>query len=119
MSLMTNEELNRLAADLPFIKSWVKAVEDEVKLALEQGAEFSNAKLEPTRPTRKWVDGLDILKLLRKFSKLDVVAPRVPLSPAQAEKTLGKKLFKDKLAESVVSQSSGLKLTFSTKELEN
>jgi hypothetical protein len=109
---MTDAELDKLAFELPFVKAWVAAVEDELKSRAEAGSGFENVFLEPTRPTRKW-DG-DPLPLLLRFAPLDTVAPREPLSPAQAQKTLGKKLYDEYLIKSVVSQSSGMKLTFRT-----
>lgn len=114
--LMTNRQLDILAADLPFVKAWVSAVEDTLKAQLEAGETFVNVKLEPTRPTRNWVEGLDVLKILRKFSRLDVVAPRKVLSPSQAEKTLGRPLYRDKLAQFVASISSGVKLVYCNQE---
>lgn len=116
MGIMTNEELDQLAADIPYLKAWLSAVEKEVKKALEGGAEFDNAALEPTRPTRKWEKDLDVIQLLRKFSPLHTVAPRSPLSPAQAEKTLGKTVFTDHLSQHVVSESSGVKVTFKLRD---
>ena len=120
MTLLTNTQLELIAADLPFIEAWIKAVKGEIQSAIEGGYEFKNAALEPTRPTRKWAG--DVLELLLQFSNLDVVAPRVVLSPAQAEKTLGKAIYKENLAGSVTNESSGTKLVFRTEctqELEN
>ncbi len=110
--MLTDKDLDDLAATLPHIKAWIAAVEAEIFSQLEHGVEFHNVKLVPKRATRKWLEGLDPLKLLRKFSKLDVVAPRVPLSPSQAEKTLGKKLYREKLAEHVSAVSSGTRLAY-------
>jgi hypothetical protein len=114
--LMTNKELDRLAADLPHVKAWVSAVENELVAQLEAGVDFHNVKLVPKRATRKWLESIDPIALLRKFSKLDIVAPRKPLSPSEAEKTLGKKLYRDKLAESVSAVSSGMKLAYCNEE---
>lgn len=115
--LMTNQELDTLAADLPGIKAWIAAVEREIEKALNEGVVFTNAELVPKRANRAWQAGLDVLALLRKFSKLDVVAPRVPLSPSAAEKTLGKKLYSESLAQHVVRESSGMKLAYKSTEL--
>lgn len=113
ISALSDAELDELASHVPFVKAWLKAVEDKIKSALDNGAELANVSLIPTQARRLWSkDGKDLIILLRKFSKLDVVAPRVPLSPAQAEKTLGKKLFAEKLSEFTVRQSSGMKLTY-------
>jgi len=119
LSTLTDKQLDELAAQVPFVRSWLKAVEELISLRLDNGAELTNVFLVPTQPRRYWTkEGDDLLTLLRKFSKLDVVAPRVPLSPTQAEKTLGKKLFAAKLSEFVVKQSSGTKLAYATEETE-
>ena len=121
---LTNKQLDELAFHLPHVKAWVKAVEDELLKALEEGVQFSNVGLEPKQARRRWIEVMedgtpfDVLKFLRKFSRLDVVAPRVPLSPSEAEKTLGKLVYKDKCAEYVVKQSSGMKLAYSHPETE-
>lgn len=116
--LMTDEQLDALALDLPGIKAWIAAVEKDIEKALKDGATFTNAELVPKRANRAWQAGLDVLALLRKFSKLDVVAPRVPLSPSAAEKTLGKSVYSDGLAKFVVRESSGMKLAYKSTEVE-
>ncbi len=118
VTLLTDDELDELASQLPHVKAWTKAVEDELLRALEAGTVFKNVSLEPKSATRKWESSFDALATLRKFSDLDVVAPRVPLTPTQAEKILGKSLYVDRLAEFVVRQSSGMKLTYSHPETE-
>jgi len=110
--LMTNEELDELALRIPTIKAWIAAVEKEIQKQIEEGHVFENVVLVPTRPTRAWKDGVDPLKVLRKFLKLDQAAPRKALTPAQAEEALGKKAFKEKVAEFVTSKSSGVKLDY-------
>lgn len=116
---LTDKQLDELSTQIPYVRAWLKAVEDLITLRLNNGVELHNVHLVPTNPRRYWTkEGDDLLTLLRKFSKLDVVAPRVPLSPAQAEKTLGKKLFAAKLSGFVVKQSSGTKLAYSNEETE-
>ena len=117
--LMTNEELDQLARELPFVKAWIAAVETTIKGQLDEGETFRHAKLVPTQARRNWIGDIDVLKILRKFSRLDVVAPRKVLSPAEAEKTLGKKVYQDKIAQFVVKSSSGMTMILSTEELEN
>lgn len=121
---LTNEQLDELAFWLPHVKAWLNAVETELLRELENGAEFENVGLEPKQARRKWrllveengeMVEFDPIKFLRKFSKLDVVAPRVPLSPTQAEKTLGAKVY-SKCTEFVVRESSGMKLAYTHPE---
>lgn len=99
--LMTDAELDELALTLPLVEAWVTAAKKEIHKALQDGAVFKNAKLESKLGNRQWNADVDILAQLRKFSRLDVVAPRVPLSPTQAEETLGGKVY-DKLRSFVV-----------------
>jgi hypothetical protein len=116
---LTAEELDELAYHVPHVKAWLKAVEERLEAAINKGMELKNVSLVPTQPRRNWIhEGKDLITILRKFSKLDVVAPRTPLSPAQAEKTLGKKLFAAKLAGYVVRTSSGVKLQYATEDNE-
>jgi hypothetical protein len=112
MTLMTDEQMDEVAAVLPLVKAWVTAFEAELKRRIHNGSSFENVREVPTDARRNWKEGLDILKILRKFSRLDVVAPRVPLSPAQAEKTLGKGVYGKHLADHVEKTSSGTKLAF-------
>lgn len=113
MEQLTDEQLDALAAELPLVKAWVAAVESRLTERLEAGVEFRHAELAPKRAIRKWKIGLSSEELLEKltaFADLDTVAPRSPLSPAQAEKTLGKKVYRDSLAELVTQESSGTTL---------
>lgn len=116
---LTPEQLDELAFHIPHVKAWLKAAEQTLATAINKGIELKNVCLVPTDPRRKWtLEGEDLITRLRKFSKLDVVAPRVPLSPAQAEKILGKKIYGQKLAGFVVRESSGTKLAYVYEETE-
>lgn len=115
MKQLTDEQLDALAAELPLIKAWVAAVEARLIERLEAGVKFRHAELVPKRATRKWSTDLspeELLERLTAFADLDTVAPRSLLSPAQAEKTLGKKIYQDFLAELVTQESSGTTLRF-------
>jgi len=112
--MMTNQDLDRIAVDLPIMKAWIAAVEAEILEALQSGAEFQHARLEPIRPVRKWQEGLDMVPLLLRFSDLDTVAPRKALTPAQAEKALGRNSYRENIAGFVTNASSGMKLVFTT-----
>jgi hypothetical protein len=85
MSRLTLDELDELAFHLPHVEAWTKAVRREIQTAIENGHEFANAKLVDSLGNRAWKPDADPLKVLRKFSRLDVIAPRVPLSPTLAE----------------------------------
>jgi hypothetical protein len=107
------EQMNLLAINMPLVKTWVEAVEKKLTEMLEAGVELPNAYLAPKRPSRKWhLEGEELILYLTKFSSLDVVAPRKPLSPSEAEKVLGKKLYVAEMAEQVYKESSGLALRY-------
>ncbi len=113
MEQLTDEQLDTLAAELPLVKAWVAAVERRLSERLEAGVEFDHARLVPKRAIRKWTTDLspeELLVRLTAFADLDTVAPRSTLSPAQTEKTLGKKVYQDSLAELVTQESSGTTL---------
>jgi hypothetical protein len=115
---LTDEQLDKLALDLPHVKAWVKAVEAEILRRLRAGEEMENVTLGDTLGNRAWKDDCDPMKLLRKFSRLDVIAPRKPLSPTQAEKTLGRTIY-EKLAQFVHRPVTPMsKLVFSHPETE-
>ena len=117
MSKFTDEELDQLARELPHVEAWVKAVKAELLSRLRQGSEMENVCLGDTLGNRAWKDDCDPLKILRKFSRLDVIAPRKALSPTQAEKTLGKSLYAEKLAQFVHRPVTAMsKLVFSHPE---
>lgn len=116
MKPLTDEQLDLLAAELPLVKAWVSAIESRLLERLEEGVEFEHAKLVPKRALRKWSTDLgpeELVALLTDFADLDIVAPRSPLSPSQAEKALGKKVYQGHLAEHVTQEPSGMTLRLS------
>ncbi len=66
-------------------------------------------KLVPKRPTRQWVDDLR-LRDVGVASGVNVYGERPLLTPAQLEKTIGKRTFNEHFGSLVTSVSSGLKL---------
>ena len=87
---MTDEQLDEILAQLPFMEAWVAAIKEETVKRIEAGVEFKNAKMVPGRTTRGWSDEAEALAWLRKSFPLKVVAPRKVLSVAQAEKVVGR-----------------------------
>ena len=63
----------------------------------------------PKRPTRQWIDELDT-RTAGVTIGINVFGERPVLSPAQLEKTVGKRQFAEHFAPLVTSISSGLKL---------
>lgn len=118
LKVVTPEELDEMVEEVLFVEAWAAAVRVLLTELLEQGHEFKNAALEPKRPTRKWeVEEIllvprlrEVFALLKKDSSDDSVQPRKVLSPAEAEKVVGKVKFKEHLADLAEAKSSGFNL---------
>jgi Protein of unknown function (DUF2800) len=90
------------------IDLWISAVRAEAYKRAERG-ECPGWKLVPKRPTRQWVNE-DELRGEGVIAGVNVFGERPLLSPAQLEKTIGKRAFTEHFASMVTSISSGLKL---------
>jgi hypothetical protein len=89
------------------IDLWISAVRAEAYKRAERG-ECPGWKLVPKRATRQWIDEI-ALRAASVASGVNVFGDRPLLSPAQLEKTIGKRAF-DEFKPLVTSISSGLKL---------
>ena len=109
------QELDTMIPELLLIEAWAAAVRARILACLQAGAEMENAWLEPTRGTRKWIrdDNVvaqeidDVLVLAGKPHGLDATMPRSLLSPAAAEKLVGRTRFSDLLSSLCAIQSTG------------
>ncbi len=112
-AILTDEELDAAAAFIPLMKAWASAVEKELLTRLQgfPAPQFQYAELKPKIGNRQWVGEKPPLVVLRKLGKLDVVAPRVVISPTQAEKAFGKKVYEDYLAKFVDRPNNGFALS--------
>jgi hypothetical protein len=99
---MTDEQLEKVAGLLPLVKAWVDAVELELEARIKNGVEFSTCVLVSKQTRRNWTPDVQILPILKSFGDIDKVAPRVPLSPSQAQKILGAAAMRE-LSQYVVS----------------
>jgi hypothetical protein len=90
------------------IEVWLAAVRAEAYKRAELG-QCPGWKLVPKRPTRQWVDDLR-LRDVGVASGVNVYGERPLLTPAQLEKTIGKRTFNEHFGSLVTSVSSGLKL---------
>ena len=86
---MTDEEIRLALESKPLIEGWLTAVENHVKGILDDGQEFEGFKLVEGRSFRQWEDEADAEKTLTKLFG-DGAFTRKLMSPAQAEKKLGK-----------------------------
>jgi len=75
----------------PLIESWLSAVEAVVKDRLSDGETFDGYKLVEGRSNRRWHDEAQAKGKLVEMLEDAAFVPRKIISPAQAEKALGKK----------------------------
>lgn len=106
------EMLNKLHV----LDDWSAAMWDRAQAMLNEGKEVPGFKLVERRATRKWIDEGEVAKTLRVTGNLDeeIFEPRKLKSPAQIEKIVGKKEFKNTMAGSVIKKSSGLTMVSDT-----
>lgn len=86
-------ELAEILAKVPEIKAWCADIEKRALSAVQRGEPVGDYKLVAGRSRRDWKDAGAAEKALRKVSKLKVadILPQKLVSPAQAEKLLGRK----------------------------
>lgn len=99
------ERLGTLLGSLELIRSWCNAVEDRAKaLMLEEHVEIPGFKVVAGRGSREWTDEAAAEKALkRKLGAKNIYSKKL-LSPAQAEKLLGKH---DKIITTYVNKRDG------------
>jgi hypothetical protein len=104
VSLLSDEELAAAFQMLPVINAWSKSVMAEAMAILATGKKLPGLKLVRGKaPPRQWaIEPGDVVNRLAKFLPLDVAAPRVPLSPTQAEKEFKHQELDFKLLEPIV-----------------
>lgn len=86
---LTDAQLRVALDNKALIEGWLSAVQEYVKVRVGAGEVFPGYKLVEGRANRRW-DG-DVTPELTAIMGDDAYAPRALLTPAQAEKTLGKK----------------------------
>lgn len=113
--VLSPAELDKLIPEILMVEAWVASVRQRILEELEGGELFDHARLEPKRALRKWKEEpeeviaslQELLKDLGKDSSIDKVAPRKVVSPAEAEKLVGKGNFAHLAADRVKAESSG------------
>jgi hypothetical protein len=86
---LTDEQLAEALKARPVIEAWLNAVETLVKQRLSTGEPFPGWKLVEGRANRAWIDEEDAAKEL-EWLVGDKAFVRKLITPAQAEKALGK-----------------------------
>lgn len=92
-NLLSDAELKRVLDAKATIASWLNAVENVVYDRLSNGDDFKGYKLVAGRSLRTWSDEAEASEMLELVLGDDAYTKKL-LSPAQAEKALGKELAK-------------------------
>ena len=87
---LTDEQLKVALDNKKLIVSWFDAVETLVTDRLSSGQAFGGYKLVAGRANRAWRDEMTVAKVLGAVLGDDTIYTRKLISPAQAEKELGK-----------------------------
>jgi hypothetical protein len=97
---LQDDQLSFILHNKTLIETWLKAVEDHVTNRLMTGEVFPGWKLVHGRSVRQWADPEVAEKVLRAYLSEAAYTKKI-LSPAQAEKALGKE-DKKKIEELIV-----------------
>jgi len=93
---------------LPILTIWAGAVQEEIERRLLAGESVEGFALADKRVWRRWSETAPD-KLLEHFNKNEIYEESLK-SPADVEKMVGKKLFKQKFAELVTRGVPGKKV---------
>lgn len=88
--LLENAEIGTLLPQLDMLSKWVEAVKERALSELLSGGDIPDHKLVAGRSLRKWRDEGAAEEALRKKLKVADAFVKKLISPAQAEKKLGK-----------------------------
>ena len=90
-NILSDDEMRKALDAKPIIEAWLSAIEKHVTEMLNDGVAFDGYKLVEGRSLRAWQDEGLAADVLESALGDDAYTKKL-LSPAQAEKTLGKKL---------------------------
>ena len=86
-----DDQLRLILERKKLIEAWLAAVETHVKERIAATGDFPGYKLVEGRSSRKWADDYEAEAILTTLLGEDMAYDRKLISPAQAEKALGKK----------------------------
>ncbi len=101
---LTDEQMRAALDAKPLIESWLSAIEKLAKGRLEEGGGFAGYKLVEGRSNRRWVSDEQASETLINLLGSEDAYSKKLVSPAQAEKLLGKKRVSE-IADIVVKSS--------------
>ena len=88
---LTPDQMRKALDAKPLIEAWLSAIEAQAKAALTSGENFPGYKLVEGRANRKWIgDTRAVEKRLTDLLDTKAFTEPTLISPAQAEKALGK-----------------------------
>jgi hypothetical protein len=109
-ALIPREQFAEMLGKLHILDDWSASMKEHAYQELLAGREVPGFKLVERRAERKWEDEKTAaLEAVREHGD-KVFEPLKLKSPAQVEKVVGKKKFKDTLSQHTIKKSSGLKL---------
>ena len=88
---LTDDKLRTVLENKKLIAGWMEAVEKHVTERITSGESFPGYKLVEGRSVRQWSDDQEAEAKLVELLENSAYVPRKIVSPAQAEKALGKK----------------------------
>jgi len=107
---LTTAQLRRVLDVAPVIESFIKAAAGEMQRRVESGEDNTGYKLVDKRATRKWTETAYEQLKERGLPDVQLLEPGELRSPAQLEKLVGKKRFKEVASDLCPSISSGVTL---------
>lgn len=107
---LTREQLSKALTAFPMIEGWMKACEAYALTLGLSGDNVPGFKVVEKRATRRWVDTAEEQLRARGVAPADLYAEPEMRSPAQLEKQLKKKVFKEVAADLCPAVSSGYTL---------
>lgn len=105
---LTNKQIGDILPKLELISSYIKAVKAHAETEIKAGRSVPGFKVVERRAHREWLPNADDQIVL--LAGGEAFKPDELKSPAQIEKLVGKKKFKEHLAQHTVKKSSGVVL---------
>lgn len=110
---LTPEQVAAIGHDIPHIREWCHSIETKLRELVEDALHKTGTavaygwKLKQGRATRAWLSDKDALKAFRRAKlKAGDYTVKSYVSPPQAEKVAGKRVYDEKIAPAVTVSSS-------------
>lgn len=107
---LTNKQIGDILPKLEMIANYIKAVKAHAETEIKAGRPVPGFKVVERRAHREWENESDAAEATESIGILQLFEKPKMKSPAQIEKLVGKKKFKEHLAQHTVKKSSGVVL---------